>query len=190
LQPLPNYGNKLARPRAAIDDSELVTRRDLREFELRLDSKLEVIKGDMALVKWMMGALFAIAVANFPSSFFEQLQPTSYPTLTQVSWRLKPKTPPGNSAGFFNSRLCNMASLTFDTLKFAERLIAAGVPDAHAEAEAAALAEVLEINLKDIVTKDHLDYKLSEVKADLIKWVVGLALAQSGLLVGILLKLA
>jgi hypothetical protein len=83
-----------------------------------------------------------------------------------------------------------MASLTFDTLKFAERLIAAGVPDAHAEAEAAALAEVLEINLKDIVTKDHLDYKLSEVKADLIKWVVGLALAQSGLLVGILLKLA
>jgi hypothetical protein len=39
----------------------------------------------MALVKWMMGALFAIAVANFPSSFFEQLQPTSYPTLTQVS---------------------------------------------------------------------------------------------------------
>ena len=83
-----------------------------------------------------------------------------------------------------------MASLSFDTLKFAERLIAAGVPDAQAKAEAAALAEVLEINLKDIVTKDHLDYKLAEVKADLIKWVVGLALAQSGLLVGILLKLA
>lgn len=83
-----------------------------------------------------------------------------------------------------------MASLTFDTLKFAERLIAAGVPDAHAKAEAAALSEVLELNLKDVVTKDHLDYKLAEVKADLIKWVVGLALAQSGLLVGILLKLA
>jgi hypothetical protein len=70
LQPLPNYGNKLARPRAAIDDSELVTRRDLREFELRLDSKFEVIKGDMSLLKWMMGALIAIAVANFSKQFF------------------------------------------------------------------------------------------------------------------------
>jgi len=82
-----------------------------------------------------------------------------------------------------------MSTLTFDTLKFSERLIAAGVPDAHAKAEAAALSEVLEIHLKDVMTKDHLDYKLAEVKADLIKWVVGLALAQSGLLIGILLKL-
>jgi len=83
-----------------------------------------------------------------------------------------------------------MNAITFDTLKFAERLIAAGVPDAHAKAEATALSEVLEINLKDIVTKDYLDYKLAEIKADLIKWVVGLAVAQSGLLVGILLKIA
>jgi hypothetical protein len=52
------------------------------------------------------------------------------------------------------------------------------------------LSEVLEIHLKDVVTKGHLDYKFAEAKADLIKWVVGLVLAQSGLLVGILLKLA
>lgn len=83
-----------------------------------------------------------------------------------------------------------MASLTFDTLKFAEKLIAAGVPDAQAKAEASALSEVLELNLKDVVTKEYLDHKLAAQKADLIKWVVGLALAQSGLLVGILLKLA
>jgi hypothetical protein len=83
-----------------------------------------------------------------------------------------------------------MSTLTFGTLKFSERLIAAGVPDAHVKAEAAALSEVLQIHLKDVVTKDNLDYKLAEVKADLIKWVVGLALAQSGLLIGILLKLA
>lgn len=49
--------------------------------------------------------------------------------------------------------LSSMATLTFDTLKFAERLIAAGVPDAHAKAEAAALSEVLEINLKDVEPK-------------------------------------
>ncbi len=83
-----------------------------------------------------------------------------------------------------------MVALTFDTLKFAEKLIAAGVPEAQAKAEAAALSEVLEINLKDVVTKEYLDYKLAEMKMDLIKWVVALALAQSGLLVGILLKLA
>lgn len=83
-----------------------------------------------------------------------------------------------------------MVAITFDPLKFAEKLMAAGVPEAQAKAEASALSEVLEINLKEIVTKEHLDYKLAELKADLIKWVVGPALAQSGLLVGILLKLA
>jgi hypothetical protein len=55
---------------AAIDDSELVTRRDLREFELRLDPRFEASKGDMSLLKWMMGALIAIAVANFSKQFF------------------------------------------------------------------------------------------------------------------------
>lgn len=83
-----------------------------------------------------------------------------------------------------------MASITFDALKFAEKLISVGVPEAQAKAQASALSEVLEINLKDPVTKEHLDYKLAELKADLIKWVLGLALAQSGLLLGILLKLA
>lgn len=53
-----------------IDDSELVTRRDLREFELRLDSRFESVKGDLSMVKWMMGALIAIAVSNFSRWFF------------------------------------------------------------------------------------------------------------------------
>ncbi len=36
-----------------------------------------------------------------------------------------------------------MAVITFDTLKFVERLTAAGVPDAQARAEASALRDVL-----------------------------------------------
>lgn len=56
--------------RAAIDDSELVTRRDLREFKLRLDPLFAAIKGDMPLLKWMIGALIAITVANFSKQFF------------------------------------------------------------------------------------------------------------------------
>lgn len=83
-----------------------------------------------------------------------------------------------------------MTTLSFDTLKFSEKLIAAGVPDAQAKAQASALSEMLEANLKDTVTKEHLDYKLGDLKGELIKWIVGLALAQFGLLIGILLKLS
>lgn len=36
-----------------------------------------------------------------------------------------------------------MASLTFDTLKFAKKRIAAGVPEARAKAGASALSDVL-----------------------------------------------
>ena len=55
---------------AAIDDSELATRRDLREMELHLDTRFESIKDDMSLLKWMMGALIALAIANFSKQFF------------------------------------------------------------------------------------------------------------------------
>lgn len=56
--------------RSAIEDSELATRRDLREFELRIDNRFESVKSDLSLVKWMMGALIALAVANFSKQFF------------------------------------------------------------------------------------------------------------------------
>jgi len=49
-----------------------------------------------------------------------------------------------------------MAAITFDTLKYANRLKAAGVPDRQAEAEAEVLAEALEVNLKELVTKEDL----------------------------------
>lgn len=53
-----------------------------------------------------------------------------------------------------------MSALTFDTLKFANRLKAAGVPDKQAEAEAEILGEALEINLKSLVTEDMLRREL------------------------------
>ena len=53
-----------------------------------------------------------------------------------------------------------MTVITFDTLKFANRLKQAGVPSAHAEAEAEALADILEANLGELATKaDILDVK-------------------------------
>lgn len=53
-----------------------------------------------------------------------------------------------------------MTTVTFDTLKFANRLKAAGVPDKQAEAEAEALAEVFETNLRELAIKE--DLKLLE----------------------------
>ena len=49
-----------------------------------------------------------------------------------------------------------MATIAFDTLKFVEKLTAAGVPDAHAKAEAHALADVLSANLDELATKRDL----------------------------------
>jgi 2-phosphoglycerate kinase len=55
---------------------------------------------------------------------------------------------------------------TFDTLKFANTLKAAGVPPAQAEAEATAFAEDIQLNLKELVTKDDLTATAKELKQE------------------------
>ena len=82
-----------------------------------------------------------------------------------------------------------MATVTFDTLKFANRLKAAGVPERQAEAEAEALSEVFAVNLRELATKDDLQHALKELEGrmdikfermqgelTLIKWMLGLIL--------------
>jgi len=92
-----------------------------------------------------------------------------------------------------------MATVTFDTLKFANQLKTAGVPAGHAEAEAKALSEVFETNLSELATKADLReveikiektelalrQEMSNLKFELLKWFTGLAIAQAGLLVGL-----
>ena len=48
--------------RATIEESELVTKKYLQ-------IELAPIKADLNLLKWMMGALIAIALANFSKQF-------------------------------------------------------------------------------------------------------------------------
>jgi rRNA maturation protein Rpf1 len=60
-----------------------------------------------------------------------------------------------------------MTVVAFDTLKFANRLKEAGVPDKHAEAEAEALAEVFEVNLKELATKRDLQDLAESTRRDL-----------------------
>jgi DNA repair exonuclease SbcCD ATPase subunit len=60
-----------------------------------------------------------------------------------------------------------MPAATFDTLKFANALKAAGVPPAQAEAEAQVLAEALQVNLKDLVTKDDLKLTKEDLQREM-----------------------
>ena len=58
-------------------------------------------------------------------------------------------------------------AVALDTLKFANTLKAAGVPDKQAEAQAAAFAEAFQVNLKDLATKDDLAHLGKATKDDL-----------------------
>ena len=51
-----------------------------------------------------------------------------------------------------------VATITFDTLKFANKLKSAGVLPEHAEAEAEALADIFEVNLKEVATKEDIKH--------------------------------
>nr|WP_269665271.1 DUF1640 domain-containing protein [Xylella taiwanensis] len=83
-----------------------------------------------------------------------------------------------------------VALAAFDTLSFANQLKNAGVPPAHAEAQAEALAEVFETHLQQLATKADLrelelkleskiDKGFAEIKGEmlLLKWMFGVLVA-------------
>ena len=79
---------------------------------------------------------------------------------------------------------CIMATITFDTLKFVEKLKAAGVPESQAKAEAEALQEAL--GTADVATKrdiERVEGQLREMKAEingkltLVQWMLALVVA-------------
>ena len=71
--------------------------------------------------------------------------------------------------------------MTFDTLAYAKKLKAAGVPDEQAEVQAEALKDIVNTEL---VTKRD----LTEAKIEIIKWVAGMIVAQAAI-VATLVKL-
>lgn len=80
-----------------------------------------------------------------------------------------------------------MTTITFDTLKFAKKLESAGVAkevaEAFAEAQHDAFDEV--VKTQEFATKTD----LSDLKFELIKWMIGLFFAQCALVIGILFKI-
>ena len=90
-----------------------------------------------------------------------------------------------------------MTTITFDTLAYVKTLREAGVDEKQAEAQAVALASVLKSGVTDLATKQDMELlrvelkkDLAETKAELIRWVVGVGILQTTLIVGILARLA
>jgi hypothetical protein len=75
--------------------------------------------------------------------------------------------------------------ISFNTLAYAKRLIAAGVPSKQAEVQAEALAEIID---ERIATKQDLKELESRITASIIKWVAGMLVAQAAI-VATLVKL-
>lgn len=87
-----------------------------------------------------------------------------------------------------------MNAATFDTHKFVGRLKEAGLNEKQAEAMVDAFRELSDgaelVTKRDLALSDaELRKDLAEMKFDLMKWVIGLALGQFAILVGIFMKL-
>lgn len=84
-----------------------------------------------------------------------------------------------------------MAQITFDTLEFADTLQKAGVPREQAEAMARASQKAigLVVEQKDLATKKdilELRNEMLAMKADLIRWMVGLVAGLGAFLVAVM----
>ncbi len=97
-----------------------------------------------------------------------------------------------------------MEAIIFDTLAYAEKLIAAGMPEKQAKAFSEAQAEVLSKSiLSEVATKadlkelenatkadlKELEIKMKDLEIRLIKWFAGLFIIQVGITVGIVIAI-
>ena len=91
-----------------------------------------------------------------------------------------------------------MSTITFDTLKFAQRLEKAGATREYAIAEAEALADVLSTGTQELASNGDISQLRSEMREmrteingemKLIRWMVGLSLALSTGIIALLAKL-
>jgi len=83
-------------------------------------------------------------------------------------------------------------TITFDTLAYAKKLIAVGVPAQQAEVQAQALVEIVDEHLatKHDLKEMELALKrdMQEMKSDVIKWVTAILVAQAAI-IAVLVKL-
>ena len=77
----------------------------------------------------------------------------------------------------------SVVEAVFDTHRLVKRLTQAGMDERLAEVLAEEQASLLNGNL---VTKVELQRALAEVKADLIRWMVGMMMAQAALIIALI----
>lgn len=89
-----------------------------------------------------------------------------------------------------------MTTLTFDTHEFVKELTGAGFSEQQAEVITKLQKATSSTLLEELATKRDLkdlekdvELKISESKAELIRWVVGVGVLQITLITGLLLKL-
>jgi len=56
--------------RDSYQTADLVTKADLREMELRLETKHEALRAELNLIKWMMGSVLVVMLSILVKSFF------------------------------------------------------------------------------------------------------------------------
>lgn len=54
----------------ASGDADLATKRDIRELELRMETRFEQIRGELTLMRWMLGILLGGIIALIIKAFF------------------------------------------------------------------------------------------------------------------------
>lgn len=97
-----------------------------------------------------------------------------------------------------------MIKCYINTLAYANKLKAAGVPANQAEAQAETLFELIEEKIEsaeeNFATKDDIievrrdikelelrtDTKLSDLKAEMVKWMIGMGVAQAAVIISVL----
>lgn len=73
-----------------------------------------------------------------------------------------------------------MSVAIFDTHAYIKKMKAVGFSEEQAEVQAETVADLINERL---VTKADLDLRIAELKTELVKWMLGIALGQVALLV-------
>lgn len=85
-----------------------------------------------------------------------------------------------------------MSTLPFDTHAFYLELVESGLAEKTADALTKAVTKIELAKLDELATKldiKALELKISETKADLVRWVVGVGLLQVTIITALILKL-
>lgn len=54
----------------ASGEAEIATRKDIVLAVAEIKTEIANVRGEMALIRWMLGAVLAVAIANFAKQFF------------------------------------------------------------------------------------------------------------------------